>query len=122
MCILYLWSGAAAGASIVQVKSALGVPVGHAMLKNFETLAPGDSLSRAVRITLQGSSKDYPVLDVGEVVVASALQDNVLAVDSREMLKGSLAGLGASDPKTVLATHSGELVDVLTEDNVGELA
>ena len=92
------------------------------MLKNFETLAPGDSLSRAVRITLQGSRKDYPVLDVGEVVVASALQDNVLAVDSREMLKGSLAGLGASDPKTVLATHSGELVDVLTEDNVGELA
>ena len=127
---------------MVQMKSALaGIPVGHAMLKSFETLAPGDSLSRAVEITLQGSQKDFPVVERGEVVgmltqerlltalardgaevlVESVHQAGVLAVDSHEMLDGSLARLGSSDCNTIPVTHNGELVGVLTLDNVGEL-
>jgi predicted transcriptional regulator len=139
---LFVWIGASAEAATIQMKSALaGIPVGHAMLRDFETLAPMDSLSRAVEITLRGSQKDFPVLARDQVVgmlsqeqlltalakagpdarVASALQDNNVVLDSHEMLEGALARFENSESKSVPVTHNGQLVGMLTLDNIAEL-
>ncbi len=139
---LFVWIGAAAEASMVQMKAALGgIPVARAMLRNFETLTPQDSLSRAAEITLQGSQKDFPVMDRGALVgmltqerllsalahdgsgasVSSALREDVDIADSHEMLEGALARLESSDCRSAPVTHDGALVGLLTLDNVGEL-
>jgi Zn-dependent protease len=138
---LFVWIGAAAEASMVQMKSALGgIPVAEAMLRRFETLAPEDPLSRAVELTLAGSQKDFPVLQRGAVAgiltqerllsglakagpgapVSSALHAEVGAADSHEMLEGALARLEDSPCKTLPVMHDGTLVGLLTMDNVGE--
>ena len=71
---LFVWIGAAAEASMVQMKSALaGIPVARAMLRRFETLSPDDPLSRVAEITLLGSQKDFPVLERGAVVLSIRL-------------------------------------------------
>ena len=127
---------------MVQMKSALGgIPVSEAMLRNFEALRPRDPLSRAVEITLLGSQKDFPVLDGGKLVglltqerlmaglskagaestVSSVLQEEIETADSHEMLEGALARIGSSGCRTAPVTHNGELVGLLTLDNVGEL-
>lgn len=139
---LFVWIGAAAEASMVQMKSALGgIPVSEAMLRTFETLAARDPLSRAVDITLQTSQKDFPVMENGTLVglltqdrlmaelaksgrdvsVASALQENVDVADSHEMLEGALARLANSVCKTAPVLHNGKLVGLLTLDNIAEL-
>ena len=65
---LFVWIGAAQEASMVQMKSALGgIPVGRAMLTDFQSLAPSDNLARAVELILAGSQQDFPVLDSGRV-------------------------------------------------------
>ena len=139
---LFVWIGAAAEASMVQMKSALGgIPVAQAMLTTFESLRPDDPLSLAVEKTLAGSQKDFPVLlENGTVAgilsqarliaalskagadapVSTALQENIAGADSHEMLEGALARLGDSPCKTVTVTHDGVLVGLLTLDNVGE--
>jgi CBS-domain-containing membrane protein len=65
----FVWIGAAQEASLVQMKSALGgIPVGRAMLTDFQSLATSDSLGRAVELILAGSQQDFPVIDSGCVV------------------------------------------------------
>jgi CBS-domain-containing membrane protein len=64
----FVWIGAAQEASMVQMKAALGgIPVGRAMLTDFQSLAPSDSLGRAVELILAGSQQDFPVIDSGRV-------------------------------------------------------
>jgi len=138
---LFVWIGAAAEASMVQIKSALaGIPVAQAMLRDFETLAPSDPLSLAVQMTLRGSQKDFPVVNEGAIVgmltqdrlmealssdgtgapVSSALQEDITIIDSHEMLEGSLARIGNTASGTMPVTHGGVLVGLLTLDNIGE--
>ena len=139
---LFVWIGAAAEASMVQMKSALGgIPVSQAMLSEFETLSPRDTLERAVEITLRGSQKDFPIMENGSLrgmltqeklmaalagdgasaLVSSAYQEDIGVADSHEMLEGVLARLGGSHCKTIPVLHHGALVGLLTLDNVGEL-
>lgn len=45
---LFVWIGAGQEASMTQLKSALGgIPIGRAMITDYRTLSPGDSLGRA---------------------------------------------------------------------------
>ena len=139
---LFVWIGAAAEASMAQVRSALeGIPVARAMLVNFETVSPGDPLSRVVEMTLAGSQKDFPVVERGTlrgVLTQEALfaalarggegtsvgdvsERDVPTADSHEMLDAALARLEGSPANTVPVTHDGVLVGLLTMDNVGEL-
>jgi Zn-dependent protease len=138
---LFVWIGAAAEASLVQVKAALGgIPVAKAMLSDFETISSGDRLSHVVELTLAGSQKDFPVVDGGALTgvltqegllsglakegeaarVATVAQQEFGTADSHEMLEGVLARFEGSSPRTVPVTHDGELVGLLTMDNVGE--
>ena len=46
----FVWIGAAEEASMVQMKSALGgIPIRRAMITDFQTLSPDDSLQQALR-------------------------------------------------------------------------
>ncbi|MDJ0788186.1 MAG: site-2 protease family protein [Myxococcota bacterium] len=139
---LFVWIGAAAEASMVQIKSALGgIPVDRAMLRDFAWLAPGEPLSRAVEMTLAGSQKDFPVIEAGRVrgvltqerllagltesgpnaPVDSVLETESGEADSHEMLEAALARLEESGSRTMPVTHDGRVVGLLTLDNVGEL-
>jgi Zn-dependent protease len=64
----FVWIGAAQESSAVQMKSALGgIPVARAMLTDFHTLQPLESLDRAAALILAGSQQDFPVVDGGRV-------------------------------------------------------
>ncbi|HXI51511.1 MAG TPA: site-2 protease family protein, partial [Candidatus Saccharimonadales bacterium] len=59
---LFVWIGAAQEASQAQMKSALaGLPVSRVMMTDFRTLAPDDTLARAVEHILAGCQQDFPV-------------------------------------------------------------
>ncbi len=66
---LFVWLGAAQEGSMVEQRSALaGVKVSAAMITHFETLAPDDSLARAVEHVLAGFQHDFPVVREGQVI------------------------------------------------------
>ena len=138
----FVWIGAAAEASMVQVRSAIaGIPVARAMLTEFETLLADDSLERAIELTLQTSQKDFPVVERDGLVgllsqermfaalergersarVGDVCDREVGTADSHDMLEGVLARLEGGGPSTLPVTRLGQLVGLLTLDNVGEL-
>lgn len=138
---LFVWIGAAEEASMAQIRSALGgIPVSRAMLTDFRTLSPSDSLARAIEFILRGSQQDFPVLENGRVVgvltqgdlitalaqrgqealVASVMRREFQTVDSFEMLETAFRQLQTSDCRTLPVTHNGQLVGLVTMDNVGE--
>lgn len=138
---LFVWIGAEQEASMVKMKSALGgIPVSRAMLTDFRTLVPRDSLARAVDLILTGSQQDFPVMDDGRVVgvltrgdllraltqqgkgaaVADVMRRDFQAVDPTEMLETAFARLEACDCHTLPVTRNGQLVGLVTMENVGE--
>lgn len=137
----FVWIGAAQESSMVQMKSALGgIPVGRAMQTDFRTLSPGDSLGRAVELILSGSQTDFPVTKDNTVVgvltrsdlmaaisrqdrsmpVMNIMRRDIQVVDSNDMLEVAFARLQACDCHTMPVMHHGQLVGILTADNVGE--
>ena len=127
---------------MARLKFALGgIPVSRAMQTNFETLSPRDTLGRAVELILAGSQHDFPVLEQGRLVgvldretfiraltaggqqqsVASIMRRDLQPIDSHEMVERALVSLDQSKSKTLPVTHAGELVGLLTSDNVTEL-
>jgi Zn-dependent protease/CBS domain-containing protein len=138
---LFVWIGAAQETSMVQMKSALGgIPLRRAMQTEFRTLSPGDSLARAVELILAGSQQDFPVVENGRVVGVLTRDDLVVALaqrdketpvsevmrrefevaDSAEMLEPVFLRLQACACRTLPVTSQGQLVGLLTMDNVGE--
>lgn len=138
---LFVWIGAAQEASMVQMKSALGgIPVNRTMLTEFRALAPGDSLARAVELILAGSQHDFPVTENGTLVgiltrdkllaalsqfnretpVAEVMQREFVTVDHSEMLDLALMNLETCACQTLAVTQRGQLVGLVTKDNIGE--
>jgi CBS-domain-containing membrane protein len=137
----FVWIGAAQESSMVQMKSALGgIPVGRAMLTDFQSLAPSDTLGRAVELILAGSQQDFPVIDNGrvsgvltradlltalaqrgqEVAVRDVMQREFQVVDSGDMLESAMQRLQECACHTLPVQHGGRMVGLLTMDNVGE--
>jgi len=138
---LFVWIGAGQEASLVQMKSALGgIPVRRAMLTDFRTLTPRESLARAVELILAGSQQDFPVVENGQVVgvltradllvaltrrgqeapVAEVMRRDFQTVDSTEMLEAAFVRLQGCDCHTLPVVDRGQLVGLVTMDNVGE--
>lgn len=136
----FVWIGAAAEAGLVEMRAAIaGIPVADAMMRDFATLAPEDSLDRAIVLTLRGSQKDFPVVERGELrglltqsqllaalerggrstSVGSLCSSELAAVDSHEMLDRVMERLGTSTP-TLPVTRGGRLVGLLSLENVSE--
>jgi Zn-dependent protease len=138
---LFVWIGAAQEASMVQLKSSLGgIPVRRAMITDFRTLAPGDPLSVAVDRILAGSQQDFPVVEDSHVIgiltrqdlfaaltrsgqqstVGESMQREFETVDAAEMLESAFQRLQKCQCHTVPVLQRGELVGLVTMDNVGE--
>lgn len=137
----FVWIGAGQEASMVQMKSALGgIPVGRVTITDYQSLAPQDTLGRAVELILSGSQTDFPVVENGQVVgvltrndivaalsrqdqfspVVTIMRRDFQAADANEMLEPVFARLQACDCHTMPVTYNGRLVGLLTTENVGE--
>jgi Zn-dependent protease/predicted transcriptional regulator len=137
----FVWIGAQSEAKMVRMNSALeGVPVSRAMLTNFETLSPDDTLSNVIDHVLNSDQKHFPVVDEGQVVgilaesglleglrkngektyVATVMEKSFKTADSYEMLETAFARLRECTCHTMPVLHNDELVGLVTMDNIGE--
>ena len=138
---LFVWMGAAQEANMAQVKHSIsGIPVTRAMLTDFAVLTPYDTLSRVVGLILAGSQHDFPVLQDGQVIgildrdtfmkalsergqntsVAEIMRRDITEIDSHEMVEAALQHLQANGSKTLPVTHNGQLVGLITSENITE--
>jgi Zn-dependent protease/CBS domain-containing protein len=138
---LFVWVGAAQEANMVQLRSALaGIPVMRAMITDFRTLRPDDSLSAAAEHVLSGFQQDFPVVDGQRVVgvltrndlvtalsnagpatpVGDAMHRDYVSTDPREMLERAFERLQECHCHTLPVVRNGELVGLLTSENVTE--
>jgi len=138
---LFVWIGAGQEAAMTQMKSALGgIPLERAMITDFRTLTPQDSLARAVELLLSGTQQDFPVVDGRTVVgiltrgdlltalarqergspVADVMQRDFLVADASDMIDVVFQRLQGRDCHTIPVVRRGHLIGLLTMDNVGE--
>ena len=138
---LFVWIGASQEASATQMKSAMsGTPVQAAMLTDYKVLDSGDTLAEAVRLTIQGSQQDFPVVEKGRVIgiltradlliaiaahgqehpVAAAMRRDFLTTEYAVMLEVSFQRLQECECHTMPVLHQGKLVGLMTMENLGE--
>ncbi|MBK9926069.1 MAG: site-2 protease family protein [Anaerolineales bacterium] len=138
----FVWIGASQEANAAQVKNSVsGIPITRAMLTDFKTLSPRDNLSQVVALILAGSQHDFPVVDAnGKVAgildrdafmlaltqhgqsapVMNFIRRDLPEVDSYEMIEMVLMRLQESGSKTLPVTHGGQLVGLITMENITE--
>ncbi len=137
---IFVWIGAEQEASMVQMRSALGgIPVRSAMVTDFHTLAPRDTLDRAVELLLAGSQKDFPVMENGDVRgilthaklmsvlagresarVEDAMETRFQSAEAGDMLDTAFRRLQECECRVIPVLDRGRLTGMLTADNVGE--
>ncbi len=137
----FVWIGASQEASMVQMKNSIGgIPVTRAMQTQFDTLSPSDHLDRVVSLILAGSQQDFPVAEDGHVIgiltrddfikalsrdgqstpVASVMRRDLPTVDSHDMVEMAVTRLQESGSKTLPVMHAGQLVGLITSENITE--
>jgi CBS domain-containing protein len=138
---LFVWMGAAAESSMVQMRSALGgIPIIRAMITDFRTISPQDRLEDVAAHVIAGFQQDFPVTDHGKLVgmltrtdllkslaeqgrderVESVMRRDFQQVDPSEMLEGMIERLHTCDCPALPVVHGGELVGVINMENIGE--
>ena len=138
---LFVWLGAAGEAAAAQTTASLeGVPIQRLMITDVRTIAPGDPLSRPVDLILDGFQQDFPVVENGTVqgmltrsTLFKALRErgetalvrDVMARDfahagPTELADDVIGRLKESGGHALPVLRNGELLGVLTMDNVGE--
>jgi Zn-dependent protease/predicted transcriptional regulator len=138
---LFVWIGAAQEAGAAQFKSNLaGVTVERAMMTQFATLAPHDSLARAVDLILAGSQQDFPVVEAGAMQgvltrkallaalarqspatpVGEVMAREFEAVDAADLVEDVVARGRSQESVLLPVLRHGELVGLLTLENLTE--
>ncbi len=138
---LFVWIGAAQEAAMVQMKSAFeGIPVLRAMITDFHSLSPDDRLKRAIEHTLAGTQQDFPVVHDGAVQgiltrhnlleglsergdessVEDSMHRQFETVEPSEMLETAFRRLQGCQCRTMPVIRNGQLVGLVTMDNIGE--
>jgi predicted transcriptional regulator len=139
---IFIWFGASIESDAEQFKSVVGhARVRHAMLREFHTLSPNDTLGRAVELTLSGSQKDFPVGDQnnlykvlhygdlvkglqerGEHALLSELPlEDIHSVDIDEPLGTLLDTMQGNPRQTICVTDRGQVVGLLNLANIIEM-
>ncbi|MEZ5571016.1 MAG: site-2 protease family protein [Halioglobus sp.] len=139
---VFIWFGASMENSAEQLKSVLGdATVRHAMLREFHTLSPDDTLAKAIELTLVGSQKDFPIDDQGEVTKAlnhsdliKGLQEkgehariseltlsNVLTAEINEPLEALLLRMQSNPTQMICVIDQGKVAGLLNLENIMEL-
>ena len=137
----FVWIGAGQEALAAETKSALGsAAVKDAMITNFEFLSPNDELSEAVKLVLDGSQQDFPVLEQGRVKgmlvrtdifatlakgdvdanVRSVMRENFPIAAPDEALQSVLTRLHETEAATIPIVDNGYLVGLITMENLAE--
>jgi len=89
---LFVWLGAGSEAAAVQTSESLdGVSIEDLMIREVQTLAPGDPLSRAVQLTLDGFQQDFPVVEEGGAVVGVLTRADLLRALADRGASGTVA-------------------------------
>lgn len=139
---IFVYLGAQAEAGMVEMQSALaGLRVRDAMMTRFRTLAPQDTLAKAVEELLAGSQQDFPVLEkeqpIGmlrrndlvkalsegrrDTVVAEGMSRNCETVDEATSLKDAVESMRQRQCATVPVVAGGRVVGLLTLENISEM-
>ncbi len=139
---VFVWFGASQEATVMRVRGLLhGLPVSAAMATGIDVLSPRESLGAAADRLLHGAQRDFPVVDVDTVVgvltmrglmaglrrdgptaaVESAMERAFLVAHPGDLLEGVVEQQKAAECSTVPVMAGGELVGLLTSENVGEL-
>ncbi|MBC8096293.1 MAG: site-2 protease family protein [Akkermansiaceae bacterium] len=138
---VFVWVGAGQEASMVEMKSALnGARVYDVMITKFRTVAPEDTLGRAVEYLLAGYQQDFPVLSEGRLAgmltrsalinglarlggnmpVADAMEKEFLIANPNELAETAFLRLQSTPSRCMPVVESEELLGILTGENVGE--
>jgi Zn-dependent protease/CBS domain-containing protein len=138
---LFVWIGAAQEAHSVQFREVFsGVPIRTAMQTNFKTLATNDTLGDAVKLVLDGSQHDFPVIWGDRVMgiltranllaglsqygpdqlVTSVMQRDFETAEPNEMLAAVLNRLSGAQTRIMPVLEDGKLVGLVTLENLGE--
>jgi CBS domain-containing protein len=137
---LFVWMGAASESSVVQVKAGLrGIPLTHAMITQFRTLAPTDEVGTAASHAVVGFQHDFPVLEEGRVVgvltksdllrslaaegghqpVSSVMRRDFETVDPADMLETVFDKLQTCECQAIPVVRDGQLFGIVTMESVG---
>ena len=138
---LFVWMGATHEASLAQLKSALGgIPVSRVMITEFRALSPGETLTQAMDHILSGCQHDFPVVADGRVVgvltravlltglaqrgreakVGEVMQQQFKTAEPSETAESAFARLQECECHTLPVLRRGQLVGMLTMENLGE--
>lgn len=138
---LFVWMGAASESSMVQLKAGLrGIPLTHAMITQFRTLAPSDPIGTATGHVIAGFQHDFPVLEDGRIVgvltksdllkslaeegvhqpVASVMRRNFETADPADMLETVFDKLQDCDCHAIPIVRDDHLYGIVTTESVGE--
>ena len=138
---LFVFLGAQEEAHLVQMRSLIkGLPVRAAMMTRFRALSPDDSLAVATTELLAGAQQDFPVVSDGRVVgvlrrgdvisalaeggaghVGDVMQADCGVVEDTEMLAATFQRMRDGGCPALPVVHEGQLVGMITLENVGEL-
>ena len=137
----FVWIGASQEASMVQMRNSIGgIPVTRAMQTKFDTLSPSDNLARVANLILAGAQQDFPVAEDGRVIgvltrddfikalsqngqnapVTRVMRRDLPTVDSHDMVETAVMRLQESGSKTLPVMHLGQLVGLITSENITE--
>jgi CBS domain-containing protein len=138
---LFVWIGAEAEALQVEERLVLkGVTVREAMLTEFHTLSPFDTLGHAADLLLAGTQHDFPVMADGQAAgvltrsdlmagLASAGRDARVAdfakttvgtVEADAPLVPAVSRLREGEGPCLQVVENGRTIGLLTLENIGE--
>jgi Zn-dependent protease/CBS domain-containing protein len=139
---LFVWFAAGREARMAQVSGALdSVTVSRAMITDFHTLGPDETVARAIGLTLEGFQQDFPIVDAGSQIVGMLSRATLVEVldeigettpvrevmevefptaNPREMLPDVLDRMQAAQVRALPVVLQGEVVGLVTLDNLGE--
>lgn len=139
---VFVWMGAKGEVTLAQLRAALyGMTVSQAMVTDFHVLSPGDTLARAAALMLAGFQQDFPVMEGGAVVgvltradlvkamaqggtetlIEVAMQRRFETARPSEMLEVAIERLQQSECRALIVVHNGQVVGLLTPENIGEM-
>jgi CBS domain-containing protein len=138
---LFVWMGASAEASMAQMRSALeGIPVSRAMVTDLRRISPTDRLDDVAAHVISGFQQDFPVMQDRRLVgmltradllralaelgrsayVESVMRREFEKAEPSEMLESAFARLRECDCHSLPVVFGGDLVGLVTMENVGE--
>jgi Zn-dependent protease/CBS domain-containing protein len=138
---VFVWIGASQESQMVQIKSIFaGIPVNRAMITEFHTLSPWDTLDHVIQVMLTGSQHDFPVVQDGKVVgvltrgkllmslakqsretlVQDVMEKEFQPVVPTDMLEPILMRFQTSETALLPVISNSQLVGMLTRENIAE--